>query len=138
MPHFAPAIVLFEKNPRWESELKRRFDMQQVLVRPCRGASDVLTLCHQAPGSVVVADFAAGPADVLRLLESLLSRRTNSFPVVIGSDETASLEWPARELGAIAFATDCINGDELARTCRRILTANIGTHLACSGRISVY
>ncbi|HEY3965915.1 MAG TPA: hypothetical protein VGM05_15255 [Planctomycetaceae bacterium] len=121
MPIFAPAIVLFEKAPRWESELKRRFDAQEVLVRPCRSAGDVLTLCWQAPGSVVVADFAAGTAEVLRMLESLICLRGTAYPVVIGSVETASLEWPARDLGAVDFVTDRINGDVLADICRRIL-----------------
>ena len=121
MPLLAPAIVLFEKTPRWESELKRRFNAQEVLVRPCRSASDVLMLCRQAPASVVVADFAAGAADVLRLLESLICLRAAVYPVIIGSVETASLEWPARDLGAVDFVTDRINGDVLAEICRRIL-----------------
>ena len=123
MPLFAPAIIVFEKSPRWESELKRRFDQQQVLVRPCRSANDALALCRQAPGSVVVADFAAGPADVLRLLESLMGLRTAAYPVVVASIETAALEWPARDLGAVEFVTDRINGDLLAGLCRRILAA---------------
>lgn len=124
MSLYAPAIVLFEKAPRWESELKRRFDAQEVLVRPCRSAGDALTLCRQAPGSVAVADFAAGTADVLRLLEALLCQQTRAYPVVIGSVETTSLEWPARDLGAVAFVTDRINGEYLAGICRRILSAD--------------
>jgi ActR/RegA family two-component response regulator len=124
MPLFAPAVIVFEKAPRWESELKRRFDAQEVLVRPCRSAGDVLTLCRQAPGSIVVADFAAGTGDVLRLLEKLISHRTYARPLVIGSVDFAGLEWSARDLGAVAFVTDRINGGDLADFCRRILFAD--------------
>ena len=123
MSRFAPAVVLYEKSPCWESELKRRIDVQKRLVRPCRSTADVLQLCRQAPHSVVVADFAAGIAEVLRLLEALLRQRTPAYPVVIGSVETAELEWPARDLGAVAFLTNRINGDILATTCERILLA---------------
>ena len=124
MSSLAPAIIVFEKAPRWESELKRRFNAQQVLVRPCRSVPDVLALCRQAPGSVVVVELAAAAAEVLRLLESLSRLRLTAFPVVIGSVEMASLEWPARDLGAVDFVTDRIGGDALADTCRRIMDAD--------------
>ncbi|MBS0261239.1 MAG: hypothetical protein JSS02_04725 [Planctomycetes bacterium] len=120
-PLLAPALIVYEKSPRWESELKRRFGVHDILIRPCRSAADVLALCRQAPGSVIVADFDVGPADVLRLLESLVRRRARVYPVVIGSAETAELEWPARDLGAVAFLPNRLPGERLAQVCRRIL-----------------
>ncbi|MBI3860721.1 MAG: hypothetical protein HY290_02370 [Planctomycetia bacterium] len=127
MSHFAPAIVLFEKAPRWEAELKRRFEAHQVLVRPCRSPVDVLGLCRRAPGSVVVVDFAVGIADTLRLLGALVAERLETYPIVIGSIETAELEWSARELGAVDFVTDRIGGGLLASLCRRALDPVLST-----------
>lgn len=121
MSPLAPTIVVFEKSPRWEAELKRRFRGLKVRVRPCRSSSDAFALCKHAPGSVAVLDFAVGPADVLQLLERLLRLRSTVLPIVIGCAETAELEWPAHELGALAYVTDRIGGAALARFCQRAL-----------------
>src|SRR5262245_32646352 len=123
MSPLAPALIVFEKTPRWESELKRRIPSTTLLVRPCRSAADVLDLCRQMPGSVVVIDFAAGAAEGLRLLEALVARRMRALPVVIASTALQALEWPARELGAAGFVGETIGGAALAALCRRILTA---------------
>src|SRR6516165_9542027 len=95
MSPLAPAVLVLEKAPRWESELKRRISGPQLLVRPCRSAEDVLSLCRQMPGSVVVIDFDAGVAEGLRLLEALDARRLRAVPVVVASRELDELEWPA-------------------------------------------
>ena len=124
MSPLAPAIFVFEKSPRWESELKRRSRNGRVLVRPCRTAADVIALARQVPGSVVVLDLAAGAAEGLQLLEALFRLRAGIFPVVIASRVTQDLEWPARELGAAHFTTDSISGEVLADICRRFLVAD--------------
>jgi DNA-binding NtrC family response regulator len=121
MSPLAPAVLVFEKAPRWESELKRRLSSTQLLVRPCRSPADVLHLCRQMPGSVVVIDFSAGAAEGLRLLESLESRRLRALPVVVASTALEELEWPARELGAAGFVAETIGGAALAALCRRML-----------------
>jgi len=121
MSSLAPAVVVFEKSPRWESELKRRLAGPRLLVRPCRSAADVLALCRQISGSVVVVDFAAGAAEGLRLLESLSRRKLPASAVVIASGDNDELEWLARELGAAAFVSELIGGDLLAEICRRLL-----------------
>jgi DNA-binding NtrC family response regulator len=121
MSPLAPAVLVFEKSPRWESELKRRISSPQLLVRPCRSAADVLNLCRQIPGSVVVIDFAAGAAEGLRLLEALDGRRLRALPVVVASRALQDLEWSARELGAAGFVPDTIGGAALAALCVRLL-----------------
>jgi DNA-binding NtrC family response regulator len=121
MSPLAPAMLVLERSPRWESELKRRLAGLRLLVRPCRSAADVVGLCRQIPGSVVVIDFSAGPADGLRLLESLHCLRKGVVPVVIAARALAELEWPARELGAVAFLADTTGGAALARLCRRFV-----------------
>jgi hypothetical protein len=129
MPDFAPALIVFEKAPRWESELKRRFAASEVLVRPCRDVPDALALCRQARGSVVVAELCDRPADVLRLLESLWRKRVEAAPVVIAPTELADLEWPARESGAAAFVTDRVGGAALSDICRRLLRSSTSDFL---------
>jgi DNA-binding NtrC family response regulator len=116
----ARALLVYEKAPRWEAELKRRLSGRDLLVRPCRSARDVVILCREMPGSVVVTDFAAGAAEGLRLLEALLWRRLHAFVAVVASQELAELEWPARELGCTLFVRDTIGGEALAQSCRRI------------------
>ena len=121
MPRLAAAIIVLEKSPRWEAELKRRFDPHELLVRPCRTVRDVKDLSSKAPGSVVVADLSIGPADVLRLLETLLQQRSGCHPIVIGAADASPLEWPARDLGAQVWDTDRVTGAELSEHCRRLL-----------------
>jgi ActR/RegA family two-component response regulator len=122
MPVLAPAVIVFEKAPRWEAELKRRLANRQLLVRPCRTAQDVLTLAGLASGSIVVIDFDAGAAEGLRILEGLLRLRLAVWSIVIGTRETDPLEWVARDLGAAAYASGSVGGAGLADTCRRALS----------------
>jgi len=124
MSAFAPAVIVFEKTPRWEAELKRRLADGTLRVRPCRSSAHALELCRQAPGSALVVDLAAGSAEVLQLLEALLRERLPVRPIIMGSAETAELEWPARELGATAYVTDRIGGDALAEICRQALAGS--------------
>lgn len=121
MSPFAPAVLVFEKSPKWEAELKRRLAGPCLLVRPCRSAGDVLALCRQAPESVVVIDLAAGAADCLKLLESIALERLKACAVAIGSREMSELEWPIRELGAADFVSECVGGEALAQICRGML-----------------
>jgi ActR/RegA family two-component response regulator len=104
-----------------ESELKRRLSAPHLRVRPCRSTADVLNLCRQMPGSVVVVDFAAGPAEGLRLLEALDRLRTQIAPIIIAPRALAELEWPTRELGAADFVADTLGGAALAALCRRFV-----------------
>lgn len=120
MSRFPPAILVYEKKPRWEAELKRRFSGSRGLVRPCRSVSDVLTLAAAMPGSILVLDFDSGIVDCLRILEQALVRRLTTWAIVLADRPTADLEWPARELGARGFLKSPISGDDLAQHCRRL------------------
>lgn len=124
MSAFVPAVILFEKSPRWEAELKRRLADGALRVRPCRSSADALELCRQAPGSALVVDLAANAAEVLQLLDALLKLRLPVRPIVIAPLEAGELEWPTREFGATAFVSDRIGGDALARTCRQALAGS--------------
>ena len=114
------AIIVFEKKPRWEAELKRELSRDKTRVRAVRTTRAILPLVRELPGSVVVLDFDAAPADCLRLIGTL-SETSSALPVAIASPALAELEWTARELGAVAFLPVTITGERLARLCARLL-----------------
>jgi hypothetical protein len=121
MSHLAPAILVYEKRPRWESELKRACAGERTLIRPCRSPTDLLELCRSMPGSVIVADLEAGTAHVLRCLEQVLLERLAAHPLIIAPAEAGDLEWSFRELGALGVLPESTRGEELADLCRRAL-----------------
>jgi len=75
-------IVVFEKRPRWEAELKRELLGGGMRVRAVRTTGTVLPLLREMPGSVVVVDFDAAPADCLRLIGTL-SETSSALPIAI-------------------------------------------------------
>lgn len=121
MTHFAPGILVFEKRPRWESELKRQLAGRRLNVRPCRSGADVRNLIDKMPGSVLVLDLAAGPEECLRLVGHASQMRQGGQAIVIGSADFAELEWPLRELGAATFLLPTTPGRQLAAYCARLL-----------------
>jgi len=121
-------VIVFEKFPRWESELKRRIGGRQLLVRPCRSDLDVVNLCRQTPGSVVVIDLSSVADEGWRLLEGLAQSQFRVLPVVVGGRDTAEMEWLAREMGAVDFVSDSIGGGALADFCRRALLMPDDSH----------
>jgi len=131
----APAVIVFEKSPRWEAELKRRLRSRQLLVRPCRSGADVVSLSRQAPGSVVVVDLASVAADGWRLFAALAERPISVMPVAVASRDLEDLEWAAREMGAVAFITELQGGAALADLCGRLVKcASTATLPAVRGR----
>jgi hypothetical protein len=120
MSRLAPGIIVFEKRPCREPELKRQFAGRNLNVRPCRSAADVRLLMDRMPGSVLVLDLAAGPDECLRLVGHAAQVRQ---AVVVGPPEFAELEWPLRELGAAAYVLPTIPGRRLAELCARLLGA---------------
>jgi ActR/RegA family two-component response regulator len=121
MPHLAPAILVFERRPRWEAELKRNVAADGLLVRPCRSAADLLELCKAMPGSALVIDLDVGDAVALRCLELALLQRLETSAIIVAPLDSCELEWPFRELGAMAVVAESIRGEELAELCRRII-----------------
>lgn len=116
-----PAVLVFEKRPRWTPELRRQFADENVRVRGCRSTRDVEALLCELPVCVVVFDFDAAPADALQFLGRMMDSPSPAPIVVVGSKHSAGLEWSIRELGAAAFLRECYSGSELAQLCRRQL-----------------
>lgn len=121
MLHVAPGILVYEKRPRWEPELKRQLAGSRVRVRGVRAEGAVVLLLRSMPGSVLVLDLDAGAADGLRLLAVVAELGVPAVSLVIASPATAGLEWPARELGALDFHPAAITGESLARQCLRAM-----------------
>jgi hypothetical protein len=126
MANLAAAVLVFEKRPRWEAELKRCLAGDALLVRPCRSVADLLALARAMPGSVAVIDFDGSEA-VLRCLNESQAFRTGMQPVVILSQEWSELEWPLRELGAVVVFPETIQGAALAAVCRRLVQGDQGS-----------
>ncbi|MCY2962487.1 MAG: hypothetical protein NT069_02340 [Planctomycetota bacterium] len=100
---FTPALLILERSPRLEPDLKHLLASPELLVRPCRSPRDVLELSSKMRGSVVVMDFDAGPAGTLRLLGQLSGGRHDARLIVLASPEWGELEWAVRDAGAIHF-----------------------------------
>lgn len=114
---FAPGIVIYEKNRRWEAILKRYFQGTQIQVRPCRLASQTLEVLGTMPGSVALIDLSAGADQGLRLIVQIFTRHSQSAIFTVASAALADLEWPAREFGVSAFLNESISEADLGRLC---------------------
>ena len=112
-------ILVFERQPYWEPELRRQFHDEPVLVRACRSLSDLEQVAADASGCVVVAELADRPAELLRWLARRLMNGRTLRVVVVTNPNTASLQWHASEVGATAFVSDDCGGRHMARLCRR-------------------
>src|SRR5687768_13781161 len=102
MFHAAPAMIVLEQRPRWESALKRHLSDARIRIRGCRKSRDAIDLLEQTCGSTLIVDLATGAGAALRLTESASRRSLAASIVVIGTTADTELEWPFRELGADA------------------------------------
>lgn len=118
-----PGILVYERRPRWEAALKRQQSPQYVFIRGCRTPASIREQLTERPGSVLVLDLDAGPADCLRLAGAVTVNRLQASPIMIAATTMSELEWPARELGVIDFLPDTIRSDQLFRLCLRQLPA---------------
>ena len=114
----ARSVLVYEREPWWEPELKRQFLGSDVTVRACRSLKRLTALAHSNPGSVIVLDLGAGADECLRFLSRSSADALPASILVIGSAKTAELEWTARELGAVQFEWDHVGGAQLAKFCR--------------------
>lgn len=121
MPHLAPAILILEKRPRREADLKRAFAGEPWLIRPCRSSADLLELCRLMPGSIVLIDLDAGVPAALRCLEQIGRLRLSHQEILVSTPHLNDLEWTLRDLGAMAVLPETVGRTELATACRRFL-----------------
>jgi DNA-binding NtrC family response regulator len=112
-------IVVFERQPFWEPELRRQFQDEEVPVRACRTLSDLEQTVGDGSGCVVVADLTERPADLLRWLSRRLMGGRSLPVIVVANRATETLRWHASEAGAVAVVSEDCGGRHLARLCRR-------------------
>lgn len=120
----APAVIVLERTPRWESELRRRFPFAGNRLLICREPAAVLPSLHPRSAGLCLLTLTAEdeehfPAAVLHLI----SRLRNDFPhielVVVWRGEEHSLEWALREQGVQYFLKDTESTAEtLERLCK--------------------
>jgi DNA-binding response OmpR family regulator len=115
----AAAAIVFEKRPRWGPELERQFQNENVRVVECRSISDVAQRSALVSRGVVLLDLGFRTSECLRFLASRAGDGAALPVFIIGSNQTAALEWPVRDLGAAAFFAKTIPGHEMAELCRR-------------------
>ena len=116
-------VFVLESRHRWAPELQRQFSGQNVRVRGIRNAADVAG--GSAGIGVVVADLESAATECLALF-----RAPPEVPVlVVSAAAQSSLEWSVRELGAVAYLTEPVSGDEVAATCRKIFGSCVSAAL---------
>ena len=112
-------VVIFEKRQRLAPELQRQFTGESIRIRVCRSLTDVRTMLHDAPCSILVVDLEAALGECLQLLGQMVGE-TQFVPIIaIGSHQTAEWEWAIRELGVVDFVPRFDSGEDLARLCRK-------------------
>jgi hypothetical protein len=115
----AATAAVFEKRPRWGPELERQFKNEDVRVVECRSLADVVERTADVARGVILLELAFRPSECLRFLARRIGHEGTLPIIVIGSEGTAGLEWPVRDLGAIAFFAKSSPGHEMAELCRR-------------------
>jgi len=115
--HDQRRIVVLEREPFWEPELKRQFSGAPVVVRGCR--KDLESLVSTAENCVAVIDASRDTAEVLRWSARRLTNRRCVPTVIVAEPDIMSFQWHAREAGVIAVVPHVISAHELARLCRK-------------------
>jgi hypothetical protein len=115
----APAIIVFEKQPRWVPELQRQFEAEDVAIIGCRSLRDVRERSQGVERGVILLELTSEPAGCLRFLGQTVDQPGALDVFVVASARTADLEWPVRDLGAKAFFPERIPGEQMASLCRR-------------------
>ena len=114
-----PAVIVFEKRPRWAPELQRQFLTEDVPVIACRSVRDVEERAASVARGLVLLDASPAPADCLQFLKRGLLDPYVLPVIIVASKALAVREWLFRELGAIAFFSGTISGHEMASLCRK-------------------
>ena len=125
---FSPAILIFEKRPRWGAELKRELAEYRIHVRTHTSANEIPPALVRFPSSVVVLDLAADPAACLGLLGRARERNLLARFIAIAPPSLVDLEWPLREFGVECLAPETIRGEELAKLCLRRMGGETRRH----------
>ena len=120
MSNSARTIVVFESRPRWEPELQRQFLDDPVRVRGCRTWSEL----SSQVADVIVIELPSDAAGCLQWLGTFMARPRMTPVIVICSMDSADLEWPLRDAGVREVIVGELDGERLARSCRRLCSSS--------------
>lgn len=120
MSDSARLILVFESRPRWEPELQRQFLGESIRVRGCRAWSE---LASQTADAIVI-ELPSDAAGCLQWLGTFMTRPRMTPVIVISSAESSDLEWPMRDAGVREVIVGELDGERLARSCRRLWSSS--------------
>lgn len=115
------SLLVFERRPRFAPLLQRLFQGTEFAVRAWTAAEDLQQAVQTGSGVVMLVTEAA-EEPCLNLLGRFATMATPPRTIVVASAHAATLEWPARELGATAFVSNRIPTGELVDLCKRLMT----------------
>lgn len=117
-------IVVCERQPFWEPEMRRQFPQGSVIVRACRTLRDLESMVAGLPAdavrsTVVILSLADAPSASIRWL-SRQQAAGDFVPTLVVVDESLRfLEWHVREAGAVSVVSEFIGGHRLAGLVRK-------------------
>ena len=120
MSNSSRTIVVFESRSRWEPELQRQFLEDPVRVRGCRKWSEL----SSQPADTIVIELPSDATGCLQWLGTFMARPRMTPIIVICSTQPADLEWPLREVGVREVIVGELDGEQLARSCRRLWSSS--------------
>ncbi len=120
MSNSARTIVVFESRSRWEPELQCQFLDEPVRVRGCRKWSE---LSSQSADAIVI-ELPSDAASCLQWLGTFMTRPRMTPVLVICPTDAADLEWPLRDAGVREVIVGELDGERLARSCRRLWSSS--------------
>ena len=120
MTNTARTIVVFESRSRWEPELQRQFVDEPVRVRGSRSWSELSSIV----ADVIVIELPSDAAGFLQWLGTLATRSRMTPVIVFCPSDAADLEWPLRDAGVREVIVGELDGERLARSCRRLCSAS--------------
>jgi hypothetical protein len=112
-------IVVFERQPFWEPELRRQFADGGATVRGCRTVADLDHLTSGNPRLIAVVNLEDAAADLLRWLSRGLTTGRQVPTIAVAGPKSMPFQWHAREAGVVAVLSREIGGHQLARLCRK-------------------
>ena len=114
-------IVVLESRPRWEPELQRQFRNESVRVRGCRTWNELSGFAFPPIADVLVIDLPEDLSECLQWLSKLVAPLSIPAVILLCPSEAADLEWPLRDIGVREVLIGDLTGEQLARTCGRLL-----------------
>jgi hypothetical protein len=117
---FAPGVVVFERDGRWESQLKRALGDERW-VRGVRSRADAQRAAGLCPGGVLLLDLGIGDEALLQTAAEAFEQHWPVAVVAVGPPGLLEIEWPLREWGVVEVLLSNAGVDAVVSACVRRL-----------------